>query len=771
MANRCPFRHFCLVGVISSLFVFFGPFLQAAPPALTTLQSIHRLSNQEAANAIPVDFEATIVYSRGYERLLFVQDGNAAIFVSSPTSASWRTGDRVLIKGRTQRSFRPLVVASSIALLHHGPLPKPVPATFPELIRAELDCRLVTLKAVVRAADLVLSAAAPVRSTRLQLQLPGGHVEANIDSDDSAKLRSMLDDEVEIAGVAAGKFDDKMQLTGVVIYVSSLADVRIVKHMEAKHWTLPVTPMDQVLPEYDVVDRSQRLHVRGTITYYRPGTAVVLQEGPKSLWIETHTSAPLRIGDLADATGFPHAQDRILTLTDAEIQDRQIFLPVSPFKADWHQLAFWDSSKPTGHQNDLVEIEGRVVTETREASQDEYVLSSNGRLFTAIYHHPRLISELPAMPQIPLGSRIRVTGICTMLDTNAVNPGEEVPFNIQLRSFDDIAVLSGPSWLSVRHLLIVVGVLIVLLFAAGARSWIVQHRVRRQNARSAYIERQRGRILEDINGERPLVEILEAIPQLASFTLSGATCWCQLENGSRFGLPPASLESFRVTSVPIRSHNGSPHGTLSAAFHPKTKASTNETEALGALAGLAGLAIDTRRLYSDLQHRSQFDLLTETQNRFSMEQYFDELVNEARLQAGIFGLVYIDLDHFKQVNDVYGHLVGDLYLQQVSRRMKHQLRSQDMLARLGGDEFAVLAPRVHSRAEVEDIANRLERVFDEPFLIEGKILKGSGSIGIALYPEDGENRETLLHVADTAMYKAKQASHQKDELAEGLHKL
>jgi diguanylate cyclase (GGDEF)-like protein len=89
--------------------------------------------------------------------------------------------------------------------------------------------------------------------------------------------------------------------------------------------------------------------------------------------------------------------------------------------------------------------------------------------------------------------------------------------------------------------------------------------------------------------------------------------------------------------------------------------------------------------------------------------------------------------------------------------MKHQLRSHDLLARQGGDEFAVLVPVVRSRAEVEEIAVRLERCLDDPLVIEGDIIYGSASVGIALYPEDGETKDALLKTADAAMYKVKHA--------------
>jgi diguanylate cyclase (GGDEF)-like protein len=731
---------------------------------LTSLHAVHSLSNADASRAIPAAFEATVVYSRGYENLLFVQDGNEALFVNPPTTAALLPGERIFIKGKTQGSFRPLVVASSITLLRRSNLPIPQLATFDELIRAQYDSRLVTVHATVRASDLLGNAGAQKHSARLQLVMDDGHIEANVDSDDERALKDLLDDEVEITGVAAGKFDNKMQQTGVVLYVSSLADVNVLKRVDTRFGSLPITPMDQILSDYHVQDRTHRVQVRGTITYYQPGSAVVLQNGFKSLWISTHTRDPLQIGDYAEATGFPDAHDRMLTLTDSEIEDIQIAAPITPQPAMWRQLAFWNSSKPDGHQYDLVSIEGQIVTEVREATQDEYVLTVDGKLFNAIYRHPSGAAVLSPLRQIPRGSKVRVTGICTILDTKAINPGEEVPFDILLRTFDDVAVVAGPPLLNMRNLIVVVGFLLVLLLIAGVRGWITERKVRRQNAASAYIERQRSRILEDINGSRPLAEIIELISELASFKLRGAPCWCKVTDGAQLGNFPLKLDAFRVITEQIPARSRTPLGFFYAAFHPRTEPNSQELETLSAAASMAALAIETRRLYSDLQHRSKFDLLTDIHNRFSLETRLDEQIERAREDVEIFGLIYIDLNDFKQVNDVYGHRIGDLYLQEVAIRMKYQLRDHDMLARLGGDEFAAVVSRVRSRREVDEVAVRLERSFNAPYVFDGYVLHGSASVGVALYPEDGTIRESLLSAADAAMYVVKQTKKQSDHI-------
>jgi diguanylate cyclase (GGDEF)-like protein len=732
----------------------------AEPGALTTLHAIHALTNAQANQALPVAFEATVTYFPGYEKLLFVQDGDVAVFVLATTDAKLVPGDRVLIKGTIQSSFRPIVVSNSVTLLRHGAVPEPVPATFDELIRAQYDCMLVTVRAVIRTADLRVNS--NVRVTYLQMLTDGGYIDATVDSDDVSALRDLLDAEVEVTGVAGGLFDGKMQQTGINLHISTLADVKILKRAAANPRSVPVTPMDQILVGYHVQDLTQRVRVHGTITYYQPGSAVVLQDGSRSLWITTPARSPLQIGDIADATGFPNAVNGSLVLTHGEIEDSQVQAPISPQPATWRQLAFWSSNKPDGHQYDLVSIEGQVATEVRGAAQDEYVLVSDGQLFSAIYRHPDAASHIKLAPmmQVPLGSRIRVSGICMIEDTNPFNTSQEVPFNILLRSFDDVALVAEPSWLSVRNLVLLVGLLLAVVIAVGARGWFIERKVRRQTSTLAYIERRRSGILEDINGSRPLAEIIEEITELVSFKLKGAPCWCQIADGALLGNCPQTLSALRIVQHEISAHSGPPRGTIFAGLNPLTRPSPIELEALTMPAALATLAIETRRLYSDLLRRSEFDLLTDIHNRFSLDKHLDNLIEEARRKASIFGLIYIDLDEFKQVNDLYGHQVGDLYLQEVAERMKRQLRGNDTLARLGGDEFAALITVVRNRAGAEEIAQRLEHSFDEPFTVEEYVLQGSASVGIALYPEDGATKDSLLNAADAAMYVAKNTKRQ-----------
>jgi diguanylate cyclase (GGDEF)-like protein len=754
-----------LILTITVLLAYAAAAWAAPPGTLTTVQAIRALTNAEASNGLPVAFEATVTYYRGYERTLFVQDGDAAIYIGYPNDLKLVPGDRVLIKGKTQKSFNPIVLADSVKLLGRVALPKAVTATFDQMIRAETDCKLVTVRGVVRTADLSLSLVAPVHFMRLQLLMEGGYFDANVDSDDVGVLESLLDTEVELTGIASEEFDSKMHQTGILIHVQSLSDVRIIKRADSSPWALPVTPMDRVITVFHSSDSTSRVRVHGTITYYLPGSAVVLQDGAKSIWIATQTHNPLRIGDAADATGFPDNHDGFLNLEHGEVRDTLIPAPVTPLAATWETMSPRGYDSP-GHHDDLVSIEGRVETEVREASLDELVLSADGKLFSAIYRHPD--NPSPSTRVIPLGSNVRVTGICVLEYSNAFTA--HVPFNILLRSYDDIVIVARPSLINTRNLLLALGLLLIVVFVVIARGWALEHKVRRQTAAmsaqreaEAELERHRSSILEDINGSCPLAEILEKIAEMVSSMLEGAPCWCEITDGARLGRYPTEQEGMRIVREEIPARSGPVLGVLYAGIDLRTPPRDRETAALQNGVRLATLAIETRRLYSDLRRRSEFDLLTDIRNRFAMEKFIESQIDEARQSGRILGLIYIDLDKFKPINDTYGHHVGDLFLQAVAARMSRQLLGGDMLARLGGDEFAALVSLNNGRADLDTIVARLKHCFDDPFVVGGHTLRGEASIGFALFPEDGATQDSLLSAADAAMYEVKRCKRQAEE--------
>ncbi|MBD3898075.1 EAL domain-containing protein [Halomonas sp. ML-15] len=160
---------------------------------------------------------------------------------------------------------------------------------------------------------------------------------------------------------------------------------------------------------------------------------------------------------------------------------------------------------------------------------------------------------------------------------------------------------------------------------------------------------------------------------------------------------------------------------------------------------------------SHLQLKAHHDPLTGLANRSLFDDYLQRALHHAQRQDGEVALLFIDLDRFKPINDSLGHSAGDTLLKQVARRLSQALRSDDMLARFGGDEFLVLLQHEAGVDGAQAVALRLQEALEAPFKVSDRRLPMSASIGIALYPRDGDSPEELMRSADGAMYSAKHA--------------
>ena len=168
---------------------------------------------------------------------------------------------------------------------------------------------------------------------------------------------------------------------------------------------------------------------------------------------------------------------------------------------------------------------------------------------------------------------------------------------------------------------------------------------------------------------------------------------------------------------------------------------------------------DEQRLASEarLRHQAFHDALTGLPNRAKYAERLDDAIRHAKRSGRIFAVLFVDLDHFKYINDSLGHVVGDRLLRAVSERLGACLRETDTVARLGGDEFILLAPDVGSIDAAARLASAVcKAVSSRPYLIDGRELRINTSIGISIYPEDGEDGVTLIKNADAAMYHAKE---------------
>ncbi len=165
---------------------------------------------------------------------------------------------------------------------------------------------------------------------------------------------------------------------------------------------------------------------------------------------------------------------------------------------------------------------------------------------------------------------------------------------------------------------------------------------------------------------------------------------------------------------------------------------------------------DLKRSEEALKYQADHDALTGLPNRFLLNDRLHSALAHARRYGNHLAIMFMDLDRFKTINDTLGHFVGDQLLQGVASRLSGVIRGEDTVARMGGDEFLVLLPTVTQDEDAAKVAEKLLEVFAQPFHIQGHELFVTPSIGISVYPSDGEDSDTLIRHADTALYRAKE---------------
>jgi diguanylate cyclase (GGDEF)-like protein len=307
------------------------------------------------------------------------------------------------------------------------------------------------------------------------------------------------------------------------------------------------------------------------------------------------------------------------------------------------------------------------------------------------------------------------------------------------------------------------------------------------------------RILELIARDEPVDLIVEQIAEAVALHCEGAVCAILLgdPNGPRVCVVPAmpagwleALERLNMSSVSVSPEFRGPQqfsddpawadfidspknarfrtfcsvpivvdaatvGVI-ATFFRNEKASTDAQGAqLGLWSNIAALALDRRRLHDQLSYRAHYDGLTGLPNRALLYENLEAEIERASRGGGLLGVLYIDLDGFKQINDTFGHDAGDAVLQEAARRLTHGVRRGDTVARIGGDEFVVLLPLLGRREDAHQIADKIAKALHEPICANHQRHSVSACVGISIWPLDGDRPDPLLRFADAQMYAEK----------------
>ncbi len=295
--------------------------------------------------------------------------------------------------------------------------------------------------------------------------------------------------------------------------------------------------------------------------------------------------------------------------------------------------------------------------------------------------------------------------------------------------------------------------------------------LKRQQTRLLREERTRAQVTLDSIGDgvvttdaRGLVQYMNPVAEKLTGYRSSEACGRALgsilavideQNGERIRLSEADcLSTVKITHALKQGLLVSRGGERFAVRASAAPIINQAGERSGLVLALSDIT-DTRRLSQQMAFQATHDALTQLPNRLLLSDRLEHAIANAARFNLIIGVLFIDLDRFKSVNDGLGHAVGDALLREVGNRLNANVRRGDTVARIGGDEFVVVLENLSEREGVTIVGEKVLHALNEPFWIAGHELLVTGSIGMSLFPQDGESPETLLRNADMAMYRSK----------------
>lgn len=766
---------------------------QQTPRPLTTLAAVRHLSYAAAAKEVPVRVTGVITYNGLPDADIFLQDRTSWIYVVPDKRYNIPAGSLVEVIGKSSAGYTTQIEASSIRLLAPSHLPRPVLLDYGHALLHENDCRYISLEGIIRAASFQSSGGVGVHL--LQLESNGKLVDVAVREFPGFDPERLLDAHVRVAGAVGGSFDaTEERIVGLRLNVNSSSAITFLPPFHSDSSLPPAMSLTHLLASNESLRLWHRVVTTGTVTLYDPGELLVIQDGDSGLLIHTRQVDPLSVGERVSVTGF------VTPIDGATAMDLGQFAPLSGQGAVATRPTTFAEAMTGLYTNRLLTLDGIVVSQTRQRHAHILFLRSGNQTLQAVFR--KRTQDPDPIPDYAPGTKVRITGVCIVHFRGFW--GEVESFQLHLRAAGDIAVLHPASWWTIGHLFLLTSVVLCVALLALAWGLLLRRRLLahetllRQKSEleatrlstAAHLERERGRILELINSYQPLPEVLSAIQAFAEQMWPGSVGYTHVLMNRMLvltvgpALTPAELlrlqtidpslspeicavavrsrgltshpETNDVWSSPILSSRGEILGTLS--FRSRDGAPLPlQMEAFEYGCNLAAIAIDNRRLYEDMLHRSRHDQLTGLPNRAVVEECLEDAIRRAGDNHSFAALLYLDLDDFKTVNDSFTHRVGDAYLIEVSHRFRACLRAGDVIGRIGGDEFVAVLTDLEDPSLARVIADRLLRAMEAPFLIEHRLIRGSVSIGIAVYPSSGQNALSITHLADQAMYAAKRA--------------
>ena len=723
---------------------------QGAPAGqeLTTVAAIRHASALLGASATPIHIRGVVTYYDSAGPNLFVQDRTGGVWVDlrGVKAAPPMPGQLLDVAGNLGAGFAPYIAHPRWTVLGAAPLPRPIHLTYEQAATGHYDSQWVELDGVVRSFVqqvegniLVMDVATGTGS--FKVRVPGYRLGFPI---------NLVDATVRFWGVAGSAFNTRKQLVAIHLLMPSMDEIKILKPAPADPFAIPISPIDSIRRFSADPTEVHRVKILGVVTAHFPGRGIYVADDTGGVYVETQDGAPFEPGDQVQVVGFPAAGPYSPILLSGPMRPTGKHLSQTPTRITGMQAL------RGGYDAQLVTIEGTVRSQYSHRGQHVLALASQDNVsFEASLDQPRQSTW-----HIPEGSKLQLTGICAVKADDNGNPAE---FQIVLRSSRDVRVLVSPPWLTSQRALTLLASLAFFTLGVIAWSMVLRRRIARQTrilqlrlqSEAALEERYRRVFERNIAGlyiaspEGALLDCNEACARILGFR-SREDLLHKKERGREVVRQFLEIDSAAdpVSNAEHRFQRND--GTWAWAMANSRRVPNGNIE--GALVDIT----DRKLADEQIKFLAFFDSLTGLPNRALVQDRITKALAAARRNREKIAILFLDLDRFKNINDSLGHSYGDALLQKVARRLELCAREEDTVARLGGDEFVIVLNSISTTADAARVAERICREISTGFEVLGQAMNVTCSIGISLFPEHGNNVESLIKNADAAMYRSKE---------------
>ncbi len=493
-----------IIRVLEGVFVFLllfqapSPSAQQDNEALTNASEILSLPTEQASQEIAIRLIGVVTAAEPeWNGQFYVQDNSGGIFVNNLGGKQPRPGDRVEVYGASAPGpFAPIISKPHWSKIGTAPLPPAKPVTVEQLMAGIEACQRVEISGIVRSVQ--------AQGTRLIVNLASGGYRLQVLTKIPPGIdpQSLVAARVRVRGTAVTRYNASLrQLITVSLYVPSVADFIVENSESTNPFKQPVIPLNSIVQYHRDNFPGKRVHVRGTVTYQQPGQDLFLEDESGGLRVETEQPETFAPGDVVEAVGFPEVENFLPVLQDAFVKKTgepnaeltpQI-ASIRGIEAGLHQAGF------IGLRAKVVDrIIRRVRLQTAERARPEtvLVLQSSNVIFTAQLDSP---GQTPELTTIPIGSVIEINGICL---TKIDDYGKVESFQLLIPTAQSVRVVQKPSWLTPRHLLICVGVIVLILILIS--SWTIV--ISRKNSVLNVLVREKEKAQTELQQAHDLLE-------------------------------------------------------------------------------------------------------------------------------------------------------------------------------------------------------------------------------------------------------------------------